>query len=182
MATGMKIKSIDIEGRKNPLGIDQARPMFHYVAEAQAKGAEISSYQVIVSLTSVKTDKPAKNVVWDSGKTAYQGNNYVRYEGDELSPKTRYQLTVFLWDENDQRTEAGDAWFETGFLGTSWEANWIEPKQEDAELETVVPFLDLIIPNPNFWGGEVRLKECKNIRKDFRIECYGIFHIDGFGL
>lgn len=157
MATGMKITKFDIDGRKIYLGIDNPAPVFHFAVDANEPGKQIHAYRI-----KVKTDGRR---VWDSGKCGYEGVNYITYGGESLAPKTGYEATLELWDEKDEKMEAVGQVFETGFLGESWEAGWIEPMQEEAEEEKQLEFMQLLVPNPEFWGGEARLKPVKQLRK-----------------
>lgn len=162
MATGLKITKFDIDGRKVYLGIDNPAPVFHFAVDANEPGKQISAYRI-----KVKTDGRR---VWDSGKCAYVGVNYITCGGEALAPKTAYEAALELWDEKDEKLEAVGQVFETGFLGEGWEAGWIEPEQEDAQEEKQLQFMQLLVPNPEFWGGEARLRPVKQLRKSINIE------------
>lgn len=162
MAAGMKITKFDIDGRKVNLGVDNPNPVFHFAVDADEPGKQISAYRIQVSADGRR--------VWNSGKVAYSGSNYVPYQGEPLAPKTGYEATLQLYDERDERLDKVRQAFETGFLGQDWEAGWIEPKQEEAEEEKQLAFMQLLVPNPEFWGGEARLKPVKRLRRSVQIE------------
>jgi alpha-L-rhamnosidase len=110
----------------NPLGIDDASPLFSWQLQDSRFGAHQSAYQIQVSsdpqsLASGKAD------LWDSGRVASGQSVGVRYGGTALLREKRYFWRVLLWDENSQPYPASDvAWWETGLLGPqNWRAKWI---------------------------------------------------------
>jgi alpha-L-rhamnosidase len=152
---------IDIDGMQMPFGIDNQKPVIHYTAETKSAGKSVSAYQITVNEESGRR-------IWDSGKVSTDGTPYITYEGEQLKPKTRYCVTIRLWDELDAASfESEPSFFETGFLDTEWQAQWIEPIQEPAIVEKELTFMEMLIPNPGFRNGEERLKECKNLRRTF---------------
>ena len=153
------IKEIYVNGRVNPLGVDDAHPVISFSCETAAK--KIKSYSLKVDFGGF--------IVFDTGIRPYEGSNYILYEGASLDPVTPYSLFLQVEDE-EGKLHAKEGCFETGFLGNVPMAEWIEPVQETAEEEAVLPFKDLLIPNPSFWGGEVRLKEIKQLRKSINIK------------
>lgn len=159
----MRLVGIDVNGMIHAFGIDDATPVFHYIAESERTGAAITAYQCIV--------KKNEDAVWDSGKVTYPGSNYIAYEGTALESRTEYNVEIKIWDEQDICAKQGaSVTFETGLLNTEFNAQWIEPVQEDAIEEKQLSFMEMIIPNPEFWGGEARLRECKQIRREVSIE------------
>ncbi|MFV0464643.1 MAG: family 78 glycoside hydrolase catalytic domain [Lachnospiraceae bacterium] len=158
----MKITQLDIDGMYQPVGIDNSKPVFHFSVESEEIGAKILGYQIVVTAD--------KRVFWDSDKQTYSGYNFVPYQGEALSAKTRYQVDVKLWGSDEPEAVIDTTFFETGFMTDLWEAHWIEPVQEPAVEEKQLPFLDLLIPNPEFWGGETRLKPVQRIRRMIPID------------
>jgi len=64
--------------------------------------------------------------VWDSGKVASARTVGVAYGGPPLAPHTRYRWRVRIWDERGRVSSwSPESWWETGFLGTPWQARWI---------------------------------------------------------
>ena len=157
---GLRVKRVDINGMTAPLGIDTLHPVFHYTTESDKNGSRIVAHRFVVNAG----DKE----VWDSGKLPYDGSNYRTYGGEELMPKTAYQLSLTVWDE-DNNEVSGCASFETGLLGTDIAASWIEPEQEPAFEEKELSFMEMIIPSPDFRGGEGRLRECKQLRRELNL-------------
>lgn len=121
----LEVVSIDINGMLNPIGIDCKNPVFHYVSKCEEKEKTISAYNIIVKEYNGE-------IVWDSGKAISWGKPYIQYDGKDLKAKTEYSVKIKLWDNNDQASEFSEEYFfETGFLGEKWEANWIEHVQEE---------------------------------------------------
>ncbi len=158
----MNIKSIDVNGRINPIGIDDTKPVFHFTAECE-KGEILSALRIVV--------KKGGEIVWDTGKKNYEGNNFIKYAGKTLEPKSKYSVALEIWEEEDERPASKVVTsFESAFLGSAWMAKWIEPKQENAISEKEISFEDMISGNLDFGGGEARLRRPKLIKKKFFIE------------
>ena len=167
-ASSLKIISADVDGRDKAIGIDNTKPLFHYAVSSTENGKDISAHQVLVMEGQLSDNANAK-LIWDSGRISYNHNNYIQYSGTALKPKTSYHVTFCIWDEKGDAAESISVPFETGFMGTPWKAEWIEPEQEDAVEEETLEFFEMLVPNPKFWGGEVRLRECKQLRKSIEI-------------
>ena len=102
-----------VEYAPNLLGTDVAAPRLSWVV-TPAAGKRQTAYQVRV------------DGVWDSGKVASADTVGVPYGGPALAPHTRYRWRVRIWDERDRASAWSPAsWWETGFLGTPWQARWI---------------------------------------------------------
>jgi len=100
--------------------------------------------------------------LWDTGAAAF-ANPHIRYDGPALQPRTTYavEATGYLGGE----TVAGcRTVFDTGFLGGAWEARWIEPEQETAIREKEVDFHELFTPHEDDFGGQGRLRPCRELR------------------
>ena len=110
----------------------------------------------------------AGSTLWTSEKLSIAQLS-VQYAGPALSPKSAYRAVghVLAANQIEHRLEAV---FETGFLGDSWQAAWIEPEQETAIREKELSLMECIIPGPNHNGGHVRLKPCQVIRRDFILD------------
>ncbi len=102
--------------------------------------------------------------IWESGNCEFAP--YFRCTGAELQPKTEYTVTAELLQDG-LPVYGASAEFATGFLGTDWLAEWIEPEQEPAVKENEIPFYELFIPKPEFFGGHTRLRPCLEIQKNF---------------
>ena len=127
----MNIKSIDVNGRINPIGIDDESPVFHFTAECE-KGEQLSALRIVV--------KKGGEIVWDTGKKNYEGNNFIKYAGKRLEAKSKYSVALEIWENEDERPASKVVTsFESAFLGSAWMAKWIVPKQENAiSLKVVI--------------------------------------------
>lgn len=108
-----------VEAASTLLGTDVSTPRLSWVVGGG--GTRQSTYQVRV------------DGVWDSGKVTSPCSVGVAYGGPPLAPHTRYRWQVRVWDEHGRASGWSPAtWWETGFLGTAWQASWIgaAPAQE----------------------------------------------------
>lgn len=120
----MKIYDITTEYKKNPIGLDETTPRFSYKIQGTSK--EQISRQIIVRDNN-------DNIVWDSGTVYDSATIQIPYEGSPLKPFTKYSIKIIVEDENkNQHTSDDEAFFETGFLNTSWEGKWIDGTLEQA--------------------------------------------------
>jgi alpha-L-rhamnosidase len=94
------------------LGTDVAAPRLSWLVTGH--GTRQTAYQVKVTGG------------WDSGKVRSDRSVTVPYGGPPLAPHTRYRWRVRVWDEHGHVSGwSPEAWWETGFLGTAWQARWI---------------------------------------------------------
>jgi alpha-L-rhamnosidase len=110
----LSVERTTVEYAQNLLGTDVANPRLSWVHGTDQNGMRQSAYQVRV------------NGVWDSGKVSSDRSVAVAYAGPPLRPRTRYDWQVRVWDAQDRASDWSPAgWWETGFLGQSWQARWI---------------------------------------------------------
>lgn len=163
MDNGVKVKIESIEGRLNPLGIDCCNPVFHFTIEATKQNVKTPVYQVVVYDESGECQ-------WDTSSHKWNGAPYITYQGKPLKPKTEYEVKIRVWDEENHPSPYSDSVkFETGFLGTSWSASWIEPIQEEAIPEPELMFFQLFDSKPEFLEGATRLKPSHHVRRKFSV-------------
>lgn len=161
MNCDLRVRLADVDGRLFPFGMDEPAPTFHYLVESDSQEKTVIAYQLIVKDESGQ-------IVWDSGRAIPPESPYVRYQGLPLAPQSIYTAVIRVWDEQGVATLFCEPLqFETGLMSKPWQAQWIEPVQDDAIVEKVLPFHQLFVPNPEFWGGEARLRPCQNVRKTF---------------
>ncbi|MGM1060523.1 family 78 glycoside hydrolase catalytic domain [Saccharothrix sp. Mg75] len=100
-----------VEYAQNLLGTDVAAPRLSWVLRPSVRQ---TAYQVVVS------------GVWDSGKVESDRTTGVPYGGPPLAPHTRYHWRVRVWDQRGRPSAwSAERWWETAFLGTPWDAEWI---------------------------------------------------------
>lgn len=128
----MEVERLRTEAVKNPVGIDVEKPMFSWMMDADnERGIWQTAYEI-----SVFTDAAHSEQVWTSGRIESDCQIDVPYDGNPLSPSTRYYWTVTVWDNKGREsTSSEEAYFETGLLGSGWDgARWI--KATDTPLAT----------------------------------------------
>jgi alpha-L-rhamnosidase len=109
---GPAVVRTTVEAAPTLLGTDVTAPRLGWVVGGG--GARQTAYQVRV------------DGVWDSGKVVSGRTVGVPYSGPPLAPLTRYRWRVRVWDERGRVSGWSPAgWWETGFLGTDWEAQWV---------------------------------------------------------
>ncbi len=106
---------------------------------------------------------PGGEVLWDTGVSAFASPHF-RYGGAALSPKTVFTAKAVSYLQGEVAGECGAA-FETGFMGTPWAAEWIEPLQDPAIREKEVQMHYLFTPHDDDFGGQDRLRPCRELKK-----------------
>ncbi|QGH33563.1 Bacterial alpha-L-rhamnosidase [Gracilibacillus salitolerans] len=121
-----QISNLKVESIVNPLGLETQSPRFSWMMESDRKGQKQTAYQILVASSNSKLDEGVGDI-WDSGKVASDQSINIEYEGEALSPTTRYYWTVKVWDSNDNLLTSDEkTWFETGLMDTGWDnAEWI---------------------------------------------------------
>ena len=128
----INIVGLTVEYEEHPIGIDVQRPRFSWrmTAPTGQRGAGQSAYQIIV------TDEAGK-ISWNSGKVESEHSLAIEYNGSRLSPRTKYQWAVEVWD-NTNKSDTATSWFETGLMipnMSAWnDAKWIGGEPEDLVL------------------------------------------------
>lgn len=108
---------------------------------------------------------PAGDRLWDTGMVPFE-SPHVRYGGAAIPPETVFTVNAAAYRQDEAVAECSTA-FETGFMGTQWDAEWIEPEQEPAVREKEVRLYDLFTPHDDDFGGQVRLRPCRELKKTF---------------
>ncbi len=110
----------------------------------------------------------AGSAVWES-EILPATQMHVRYAGQTLRPKTKYIVILEILNHGAMQRST-ETFLETGFLGTAWQAKWIEPEQEPGIPEKQIPFFQHFTQQPDFFGGHDRLRPCQEIKKDFTLD------------
>ena len=110
---------------ENPIGIDEASPVFSWQMKGEAQGLMQSAYRITVADSSEHLKQQV--FLWDSGRINSSVSVGIPYEGEPLSPKTRYYWQVTVWNQKEQSAvSTEEAFFETGLMGNGMEnAKWI---------------------------------------------------------
>lgn len=136
-ATDVSITDMQTNSRINPIGIDDATPVFSWKMQSNEIGAAQSAYQIVV--TDAKSE-----IVWDSDKVYSSVSTDIHYEGEGLSAKTAYKWSLTVWDQDGTAYPAGSASFETGLMNPSQDAwngaEWIGTNDFFLDAETMKNF------------------------------------------
>lgn len=116
------------ENQKNPIGLDCERPRFSWELHSEEKNIFQSAYQIQIA------DEMGK-VIADSKRIESKNNVLVEVKELQLKPMSVYSVRVKVWNNLGECAEI-EGEFETGKLGTMWEASWIEPEQVPTEDST----------------------------------------------
>ena len=113
----LKATNLKAEYKSNPIGMDERFPRFSY--ELLGDGSSQKMRRIVVQDENKKT-------VWDSGFVNDGSCHQIVYSGSALKPFTRYFWKVYVQDETGKTVCSTEkAFFETGFLGKKWTAQWI---------------------------------------------------------
>ena len=123
-----KISCMQTEYKTTPLGMDEHSPRFFYRLE----GNKIMQRQC-----RIKVRKASDTEVWDSGPMNTSDTVQIPYEGAPLEPFTRYYWQVESLSDSGETIKSPETFFETGFMGTAWKAQWIGTYPGSACLKPV---------------------------------------------
>lgn len=155
----MKIYDLKSDYRKNPIGIDSKQPVFSWKMESKKQNVMQTAYAVVV--------KCGGKTVWETGKIISEQSNNIIYEGKELASKAACEVTVTVWDNQNQTAEA-KGFFETAFMKKSdWQAKWVEPKQNPAFEEKARKIV--AVPTEIIPVEDISMEPSQMIRKEFKL-------------
>lgn len=132
------IYDIKINELENPLGLDIKSPRFSWKLRSEKQNTMQKKAQILVGTT------PGASDVWDSGVMENDCSIGTAYTGKELKPETRYEVTVKVWNQEEELAE-GHVFFETGMLNphiSAWEgAEWIGAPEFAVAADTIGVFV-----------------------------------------
>ncbi|MEI8343240.1 MAG: hypothetical protein WCH43_17095, partial [Verrucomicrobiota bacterium] len=124
----MQPLGLHCEYRKNPLGIDVAKPRLSWIIEANSdeRGVRQSAYQILVA-SSEGLLKDNQGDLWDSGKVESDQQNQIEFKGKPLTSRARCFWKVKVWDQSGKPSEwsAPAAWSMGLLAPEDWQAQWI---------------------------------------------------------
>src|SRR5919202_262781 len=94
---GLQAHYLRCEHRRNPLGVDAARPRLSWILESEERGQKQSAYQILVAGNEDDL-RAEENLLWDSGKIASDRTLEVEYKGQEPRSGSRCSWKVRVWD------------------------------------------------------------------------------------
>ncbi|MBQ8076340.1 MAG: family 78 glycoside hydrolase catalytic domain [Oscillospiraceae bacterium] len=112
---GAIIQNLKVNGRINPIGVDEQQPEFSWQMFSEAIGAAQKAYHLTVKEEGGET-------VWDSGTVESPVSVGIRYEGNPLQSATAYIWTVTVTDETGTELAPVSASFETSLLDSTFDA------------------------------------------------------------
>lgn len=126
----LEIYGLRTEYKINPLGMDEPQPRFFY----KLRGDSLAQ-----SARRLQVEGPSGECCWDSGWVESGESIQIVYAGTALCAHSRYHWRVKVRDEQGRESDWSqeDAWFETGFLGGAWQAQWIAGYTGQANLRPV---------------------------------------------
>lgn len=127
----LKLYDLKVEYRSNPLGLDEKRPAFSWKLHSDNAGVRQEKCQIQICQNNMP--------VWDTGVLETGKSTFHIYSGQQLQPKTRYDVFVSVWDNYGEQAEI-QGLFETGLLESkNFVADFITHGFED-ELEPCAVF------------------------------------------
>ncbi len=117
---------LECEARKNPLGIDSARPRLSWVLESAGKGQKQTAYHILVA-SRPELLLPGRADLWDTGEVASEETINIPYAGKPLQSSQRCLWQVQSRDQSGVWTKsAANAEWTMGLLDAgAWKAGWI---------------------------------------------------------
>lgn len=114
------IKSLKCENKQEALGVDRVSPQFSWVLSADENGAHQTAYQLTIYNEN-------SNLIYDSNKVLSDRQFGVIADlKDVIKPYTKYDFSVTVWDENDEKTTKS-SFFVTGvFKAGQWKGDWFK--------------------------------------------------------
>ena len=113
------IYDLTVNYLKNPCGIDTV-PRFSFKAQSGIRGDKLAEFTLTVS---ANPDFSAP--VWQRHFGAESDSVLIRYEGDALSPTTRYYFSVEAVSQSGAAGKNESGTFVTGKLSERWSGKWI---------------------------------------------------------
>src|SRR5205823_8602274 len=81
-----RVDSLMVDMLSEPIGLDDARPVFSWKIRDVTDGARQTAYRIRVSASANRTG----SLVWDSGRVESGQSTAVPYTGTPLEASTRY--------------------------------------------------------------------------------------------
>src|SRR5438067_812272 len=146
------VDSLMVDMLSEPIGLDDARPVFSWKIRDASDAARQTAYRIRVSASANRTG----SLVWDSGRVESAQSTAVPYNGTPLEASHRYFWTVESWDKDGRPYPMSKlASWETGLMNpAAWKGEWIgyerpedkSVRESGAEWITNVPVTVAIPP------------------------------------
>jgi alpha-L-rhamnosidase len=131
----MKIVNLRTERVVAPVGVDFKQPVFSWEIADNGKDVFQESYRILVAL-----DSEFENLVWDSGIVESNATFSIKYEGEELTPDTKYFIHVIAV-VNGKEIKSEVSTFITGLFGAEIEGQWVTPQKDEYHPCETAPYI-----------------------------------------
>ena len=130
----VRVTDLRCEYRRNPLGIDAARPRLSWALESNERGQRQTAYRVLVASSKESLRRDRGNL-WDTGKVKSSNSVHVVYDGQPLKSRQHCWWKVRAWDRDGKPSDwSQPARWETALLTEqAWQAQWITDGKSNPE-------------------------------------------------
>ena len=115
--------SLEVEGRTNPIGVDNQTPRFSWHAQVDSQAA----YEIQVA-RSVRQLEAGSSDLWESGRVADGRSVAISYAGAPLASREKAHWRVRVWPDGQEQPGPWSkiASWQMGLMAQSdWSAQWI---------------------------------------------------------
>lgn len=120
----LDVGDLRCEGLLSPRLVETRSPRFSWRMRSSARGALQQAYQL--RIREVKTRAGGSSTFLETPRIERPDSQWVQIEGLNVSPQSRYEWQVRLWDEQGRDSGWSEpATFETGLQGREWRGEWI---------------------------------------------------------
>ena len=109
----------------NPIGIDSKKPRLSWQIQSEKQNVMQTGYRLQFSATS-----DFVQVFYDTKIVESPELTQIKYPGPSLSPHQRLYWRVMVLTTQGKSSFSDPAFFETGFMDSSWEGKFIEPAEK----------------------------------------------------
>lgn len=123
---GLRVTDPRCEGQREPLGVDEARPLLSWKVESPRRGARQTAWQVQVAgdAQALRAERPD---VWDSGRVDSAETVQIPYGGPGLATGRQVKWRVRVWDEAGRPGAWSEpaSWTQGVMAAADWRGRWI---------------------------------------------------------
>ncbi|MCK5862401.1 MAG: hypothetical protein KAH38_07940, partial [Candidatus Hydrogenedentes bacterium] len=134
-ATSFGAKQLRCEGRENPLGVEEQRPVLSWSCVSDLRSMEQSAFRLLVA-SDLSLLVPGQADIWDSEKVL-SSEQRVSYGGSPLQAMDHIVWSVCIWDQEGSASDwSTPATWSMGLLRPEdWKADWITGSKAEAVFE-----------------------------------------------
>ena len=175
--TSVVVKSLRLEMKENPQGIDVVKPRFSWQVTSDKVDLIQLSYQIQVASCPKKLQS-GKDLLWDSGVIVSDASVLVPYEGKALeSGKPYFWRVKLVTNQGETAWSEVASWSMALLDNAEWKATWIGEKDLSNPGETLAG------KDAKVEGNRTRLA-ARYLRKEFAAEKEvkrAVLYISGLG-